>query len=67
MTNAKHGEVDARVLDLMLYLADQAERASNASVTLRYVQAMNQAAEAAAWLRSPAQPHGGSVTSEAAK
>ncbi|HEY0889910.1 MAG TPA: hypothetical protein VGE38_09895 [Nocardioides sp.] len=37
------------------------ERANTSPDALRYAQALNEVAEAWAWVTSPAQPHGGNA------
>jgi hypothetical protein len=48
------------VEDAIRALAQRAARTSSSDVSLEYAQAVNQLAEARAWLRSVSQPHGGS-------
>lgn len=58
-------EADDALVDAIATLtAKAAEHAKAPTVALKLAAAVNQLAEARAWLNAPAQPHGGSVTTD---
>lgn len=57
-------DITETIEDAIRTLAEKAARSSSSDASLEYAQAVNQLAEARAWLQSVSQPHGGSSYSK---